>query len=273
VFMGKQYKQLSLEERDKITEMRALGCSLTEIAGALGRDKSTIAREVSRNSSSKYKLYLSHRAHERATKRRKEVYRRPKLKCEEIAGYVRLKLGFGWSPEQIAGRLGIDHPGLSISHEAIYQYIYHPLTEGREELIGYLRRAHKKRKRKGVSRGERRTKIPNRIPIEARPESVEERIEFGHWEGDSLVSRRSLAALNSLVERTSKLLYLTKMKRKTAVETYRAVVKRLKRLPQRARQTLTVDNGTRECKASGYYLCYWHSVLFYPSLCCMGARH
>jgi IS30 family transposase len=246
--MGKEYKHLSLEERDKITEMKVLGYSLTEIGKALGRDKSTISREVSKNSSPKHKLYLSHRAHERAINRRKEAYRRPKLKCEEIASYVRSKLELGWSPEQIAGRIGIEHPGLYISHEAIYQYIYHPKTPDREELIGYLRRAHRKRKRKGVNRRERRTKIPNRIPIEARPACVEERMEFGHWEGDSLVSRKSLVALNSLVERTSKLLYLTKMKRKTAEETHRVVVERLNRLPQTARLTITMDNGTENAK-------------------------
>jgi IS30 family transposase len=246
--MGEKYSHLSLEERDKVTEMKVLGCSLTEIGKALGRDKSTISREVSRNSSSRYKLYLSHRAHERAIKRRKEVYKRPRLKHEETVSYVRSKLELGWSPEQIAGRIGIDHSGLSISHEAIYQYIYHPETADRTELIGYLRRAHRKRKQKGVSRGERKTKIPNRISIEERPASVLERKEFGHWEGDSLVSRKSLVALNSLVERTSKLLYLSKMKRKTALETYRVVVEKLKKLPQRARLTLTMDNGTENAK-------------------------
>jgi IS30 family transposase len=99
-----------------------------------------------------------------------------------------------------------------------------------------------------VSRGERKTKIPNRISIEERPASVLERKEFGHWEGDSLVSRKSLGALNSLVERTSKLLYLSKLKRKTALETYRVVVEKLKKLPQRARLTLTMDNGTENAK-------------------------
>ena len=57
----------------------------------------------------------------------------------------------------------------SISHEAVYQYIYHPKTECREELIGYLVPGRRKRKKKGVGRKERKTKIPNRIPIEERP--------------------------------------------------------------------------------------------------------
>ena len=91
------------------------------------------------------------------------------------------------------------------SHEAIYQYIYHPKTEGGAELIGHLVRGHRKRKSKGIGRKERKTKIPNRIPIEARPQSVETRHRFGHWEEDSLISRKSFAALNSRVELKSRL--------------------------------------------------------------------
>ena len=96
----------------------------------------------------------------------------------------------GWSPEIIAGRIKKDLPGLSVSHEAIYQYIYHPQTPNRHELINCLRRTHRKRKNKGIGRKERKTKIPNRVSIDARPKSVETRLQFGHWEGDSLISRK-----------------------------------------------------------------------------------
>jgi IS30 family transposase len=242
--MEKKYTHLNLAERDVITTMLSEKKSLGEIAKALGRSKSTISRELKRNSSSQYKLYLSHRAHGRAVERKKKAVRRPRLKNDRIASYVRAKLKEGWSPEQIAGRIGIDHPGLSISHEAIYQYIYHPHTDGRLELIGCLRRNHRKRKAMGVGRKERKTKIPGRIPIDMRPPSVEKRLYFGHWEGDSLVSRKSLAALNSLVERKSRLLRLTRLERKTAEDTHNAIIGRLKNLPQKARRTLTLDNGT-----------------------------
>ncbi len=68
--MGKRYKQLRLEDRDRITEMMAEGRRITEIAEALGRHKSSISGEVRRNSSPAYSLYLSHRANERAVKRK-----------------------------------------------------------------------------------------------------------------------------------------------------------------------------------------------------------
>ncbi|MBI4822926.1 MAG: helix-turn-helix domain-containing protein, partial [Nitrospirae bacterium] len=60
--MERRYKQLNLEERVRITELKARGFSLRAIAEALGRSPSTIAREVGRNSSPSYMLYMSHRA-------------------------------------------------------------------------------------------------------------------------------------------------------------------------------------------------------------------
>lgn len=244
MFMERRYKQLSLEERDRITELKAGGFSLRAIAKALGRSPSTVAREVGRNSSPAYMLYMSHRAHDRAVKRKEEAARRPRLKDKETESYVLEKLSLGWSPEQIAGRIGMEHSGLSISHEAIYQYVYHPRTEERDELIRCLRRGHRKRKTKGVGRKERKTKIPNRIPIEERPMSADSRSRFGHWEGDSLVSRKSLVALNTLVERKSRLLLIAKLDRKSAEQTSESVIRRLGGLPERARRTLTLDNGT-----------------------------
>ena len=222
--------------------------SPSETAKALGRDKSTITRELNNNSSPKHKKYLSHMAHQRAVCKRKSASKRQRLKDNQTLLYVTSKLKEGWSPEQISGRINIDRPELSISHEAIYQYVYHPATENRQELIQCLRRAHRKRKNKSIGRKQRKSKIPGRISIELRPSLVEDRSQFGHWEGDSLVSRKSLVALNSLVERKSRLLFLTKLERKTAEATRNAVINRLKILPVQARRTLTLDNGTENAQ-------------------------
>ena len=96
-----------------------------EIAKALGRDKSAISRELKRNSSPEYNLYLSHRAHARSALRKKQASSRSRQKNERIISYVHTRLKQGWSPEQISGRITIEFPDLSISHEAVYQYIYH----------------------------------------------------------------------------------------------------------------------------------------------------
>jgi IS30 family transposase len=246
--MGKGYRHLSLEDRDTISEMRRQGHTMAEIATAVGRSKSTISREVKRNSTPAYRVYLPCKAHERAVTRKKDSGRRSRLKNERIVSYVRDKLALDWSPELIAGRIGQDMRGASISHEAVYQYIYHPKTEGREELIGQLVRGHRKRKKKGIGRKERKTKIPNRVSIEERPVSADNRSRYGHWEGDSLVSRKSLAALNTLVERKSRQAFLTKLDRKSSEQTRDAVIGRLEVLPERARRSLTVDNGTENSR-------------------------
>ncbi len=246
--MPKPYQQLTQSEREHIANLLSEGYSLGDIAKALGRNKSTISRELARNSAPVRQRYTPCRAHARACERRTSANTHERLKNDFIRQYVKDGLEKGWSPEQISGRVRIDHPGNFINHEAIYQYIYHPQNPQRLEMINLLRRAHKKRRNKGIGRKVRKTKIPNRIPIDARPKSVENRNRYGHWEGDSMVSRKSKAALNTLVERKSRLVLISKLHRKGAAETNKVIITRLKKLPAEGRQTLTLDNGTENAK-------------------------
>jgi IS30 family transposase len=246
--MTKRYNHLNQEERELIAQCCYEGKSIGFIAKALGRNKSSISRELSRNASTEYKRYTPCQAHARAEQRWVTVHRRPRLKNDLIRQYVIKNIEEGWSPEQIAGRLPIDHLGQFISHEAIYQFIYDLQTENRLELIQDLRRAHKKRKAKGIGRKEKKTKIPNRIPIDARPLSVEKRKQYGHWEGDTMISRKSKVALHTMVERKSRLLLLSRLDRKSATETSKTIIKRLGKLPVKGRRTLTLDNGTENAK-------------------------
>ena len=120
---------MGLMEREEISILRAQGKSMREIGMALKRHPPTISRELERNAPSVYKgYYRGHKARDRAVNRISRAHQRPRLKSASIRTYVEESLVIGWSPEQIAGRISIDHPELSISHEAIYQYIYeeHP---------------------------------------------------------------------------------------------------------------------------------------------------
>jgi IS30 family transposase len=246
--MPKPYKHLSQEEREIIANLLSGGSSLGDIAKAVGRNKGTISRELKRNCPPERRRYVPCRAHARACERKTSANTHERLKNVLVRQYVKDGLAEGWSPEQISGRIRLDHPGQSIHHEAIYQYIYHPKNPDRLEMIQLLRRAHKKRRNKSVGRKVRKPTIPNRIPIDARPKSVESRRHSGHWEGDSLISRKSKAALNTLVERKSRLVLITKLSRKSADETNRAIIDRLRKLPTKGRQTLTLDNGTENAK-------------------------
>lgn len=245
--MNKQYIQLTIDERERISEYRWQKLSWREIGRRLKRNHTTIIREIKRNGAGPNKKYTPRIAHQRAHQRIQIRGQRPRLKHPNIRSYTIIKLKKGWSPEQIAGEWNKTHPNLLISHEAIYQYVYAPVNiygvcRSREDLRKYLKRSHKRRqKRCGIY--QKRSLIPNKVSIEQRPQYIEKRKQLGHWEGDSIVSSKSLAALNTLVERVSGLVKITKISNHKPAVTAQAVSGRLQSLPVSLRRTLTLDNG------------------------------
>src|SRR4030065_333126 len=197
------YYQLSSEERDQIAYLRAQGKSVTYIAESIGRNKGTVSRELKRNRSPIYNVYLANKAHERAVKRKHESVQRQRMRTPSIRGYIMKKLKLKWSPETIAGRLSRDYPGLHISHEAIYQFIYDRSTRTKHHLVPFLARTHKRRRLRTHSHRHKMLHIPHRVSIKERPLEVQSRIQPGHWEADTLISRRSRAALAVALERTT----------------------------------------------------------------------
>lgn len=122
---AKGYRHLTPEERDCIAVLLAEGLSLGEIGNRLGRDKSSISREVRRNGpQGRRGAYFSHSAQDRSSARWEASHKKERLKNVAVREYVEAKIALGWSPELVAGRIGLESPGLSVSHEAIYQYIY-----------------------------------------------------------------------------------------------------------------------------------------------------
>ena len=238
--MKKQYKQLTSDERDLIAVHHANGFSLSDIAGMLSRNKSTISRELSRNSSKSSKTYLSSQAHKRAKKRKKQAAMKEELKCHKIRNFVKNKLIEGWSPEIIAGYTALNPKKTKISHESIYLYIY----KKRPDLVQYLPRAHRKRFKRVPKSNKKNNRIPNRISIDQRPEEINNRTEFGHWESDAIVSNQSKVALSVSIERISKLVKIKKIKQNKAALFSRAVIRRMKGLPACARRSITYDNGS-----------------------------
>ncbi|MCX6354095.1 MAG: IS30 family transposase [Candidatus Aureabacteria bacterium] len=240
---NKLYKHISSDERDKIAYLRASGKSLSAIARAIGRNKATVSREIKRNRSSKYDVYLANRAHQRAIKRKQLSVQRQRIRNPLIRQYLMKKIKLKWSPELIAGRLPLDHPGLHISHEAIYQYIYDCSTRKEHDLVPYLTRAHKRRRLRTHSHRHKTLHIPQRISIKERPQEVETRNQPGHWEADTLISRKSKAALAVALERTSRLVRLAKLPAKTSRDFKNALTRRLSRFPRHLMLSITYDNG------------------------------
>jgi IS30 family transposase len=245
-----KFKHFSIEEREKIQELLWQKTSIRSIAKAIGRCPSSISREINRNIPLQ-RSYKPRVANVRAIEKRKNRGRKMRLKNGFIRRYVIAGLKAGLSPEQISGRLHLEYPNESISHEAIYQYIFSQvhrngwglIRNGYHDLRKYLKRRHKRRGQKGM-RHVQRVFRPKGPSIDDRPKEIETRKTIGHWEGDSIISKKSKVGLNTLVERKTGLVLITKISDRTAENTKEAVIKRLSVLPKKVRKTLTSDNGT-----------------------------
>jgi IS30 family transposase len=264
--MGKRHSQLTLDEREKISILKASGKSLREIGILIGKHASTLSRELKRNSFKAFGFtgYGPARAEISARKRKSKAAKRTRLKNQQIRNYVTQKLKLFWSPEQIAGRIRLDHPELSISHEAIYQFIY----EEDWSLFPFLARKHKRRRLRFNYKKSQGHPIPGRTWISQRPEAVNQRQEFGHWEADSMVSRANSTSLHALVERKSRYLKITKIPRNTSGCVRNAVIRRLSPLSKFTRLSITYDNGfensnhleiNRELKTKSFFCNPYHS--------------
>ena len=244
-----KYKHLTVEEREKIQELLWQKASIRNIAIAIGRSPSSIARELKRNYPPEQKRYAPRLANERALAKRKSRGRTERLKNDQIRNYVIFHLKKRWSPEQISNTIK-ETINEDVSHEAVYQYVYAQihrngygeLKPGKEDLRPYLRRRRKRRMKKGTRRCQRIFK-PRGISIELRPSVVEKRFRLGDWESDTVESISHKPGINTLVERKSGLVLITKLSEKNSAATMAAIISRFNHLPQKVKQTITFDNG------------------------------
>jgi IS30 family transposase len=245
--LGSRY--LSVAEREEISLGLARGERVREIAGRLGRQPSTVSREIERNGGPD--RYRAHRAEVAA----RERARRPKTaKLAETGGnaelreYVQAKLVELWSPEQISARLRMefpDRPEMRVSHETIYQSLYVQSRGAlRRELVVCLRtgRALRKPRRQAQAR---RGRIPDPVAISDRPAEAADRAVPGHWEGDLILGAANGSAIGTLVERTSRFCLLLHLSGgHDAVAVRDAMIHVIHTLPEQLKRSLTWDRGT-----------------------------
>jgi len=246
------YKRLSDLEREDISRMLSQKCSFRGIAKVLGRNVSTISREINAGSCNKYTyraVKAQNRARRNSSKRKSGKH---KLNGQpELWKYIRKKLEKKWSPRQIAEELEKDYPldmTMRISPEAIYTYIYVlPRGSLKKELTSCLRQNRKRRHKQ--SRGVKiERKIEDMLSIEERPLEVEDRIVPGHWEGDLIVGKNNRSALGTLVERTTRTTILVPVKNREAEIVAKAFAKEVRKLPQQMKLTMTYDQGREMAK-------------------------
>lgn len=275
-----KHKKLTQTERELLSQWKKEGLSNKKCARRLSRHVSTIGRELKRNKTRVAVgkndwnvIYEPSHAQFVAMERKQHAWgAKQPLKNKNIYQYVLKHLGMGWSPEQISGRLReVDHVGQKewqICHETIYAFIYKEKTDqtrrgqtlemdGRKRkkklavtvtdhtrpLSEYLRRKQKRRRKKG-GRKSQRVRIPDRVSIHVRPKLVDKRKQFGHWEGDSLVGKHHASGLHTEYERVASFIRFEKLNRITAQEVVVAAKKIFAPLPETARRSTTLDNGS-----------------------------
>ena len=253
------YTQLTQEERYQIHALMKAGHSQTEIASVLGRDKSTISRELKRNQGQRG--YRPKQAQELAGRRRQTAHH-ARISTAHW-GRVEALLRQDWSPEQVSGWL-VREEGNAISHEWIYLYVYTDKRHG-GDLYKHLRCQKPRRKRYGSH--ERRGQIKDRVCIDERPVVVEQRSRVGDWEADTIIGKPGGTVLVTLAERKTRQSILALSPDKSAKAVKNAIIRALQPHAPHV-HTITYDNGKEfahhteiasALDARGYFAHPYHS--------------
>mgnify|MGYP006290679525 FL=1 len=232
------YKRINATERRLIYEWRKDGLNPSEIARRLSRSKSSIYREISRNSGQKgYRYKQEQRKAEARAKRGGD-----RTFTEEMRQEIRKKTPLGYTPEMIHGRAQLEGRDM-VTHERSYQFIYEDARQG-GTLWKYLPPAKRKRKRR-CPRDDTcgRGKIPNKRSIDTRPDVVQTRERVGDWEGDLINGASETGHLVTLVERRNRFSLIERVDSKHASTVKTCIDRLFEQVPAQARKTLTLDNG------------------------------
>jgi IS30 family transposase len=265
---------LSFAEREEIFAGVVAGLSLAEIARRLGRHRSTIGREITRNQmigypqpspvcrpdpqqedrqgvvrykGLRYRPSLAQAKADARTRRPKPT----KLSCcPQLGEEINRRLQKRWSPVQIAKTLREDFPDrpeMHVSHETIYRELY---VQGRGELRRELHRCLRtgralRRPHRLPDRRRHRSPLPAEIMISARAAEADDRAVPGHWEGDLIIGKDGESAIGTLVERTTRYVLLLKLpaKDRRAERVRDAMITAMAGLPAALRRSMTWDQG------------------------------
>ena len=245
------YHHLSITERECIWENYIRGKSLHEIAACVGRNVSTVSRELKRNQ--KGGSYRPSEAQSKYEQRRQRC-RRPYLLAEGLLQetVVRLLTQEQWSPEQISHRLLAEGGTTTVSYATIYRALKQGFMEpkgkrkknrhGRFPMEKHLRRkgwkGHPKQK------AHERTKPFVHQTIDQRPKEAADRLQLGHWEGDLVYSSFHKVYVITLVDRRSRYLLTGICNNRKPEDIATAMLAMLKDLPGHLLRSITLDRGT-----------------------------
>jgi IS30 family transposase len=262
--MGQRYGQLSLEERCEIARLHADGRSQRAIAKALGRDPTTIGRELNRNTDRD----LGYRPAKAQSKADQRCWRGARLDRDDaLREDVLAALKRGWSPEQIAGRLAAKAGQRIISHETIYRFIYAQLRRSNNGAWRcHLPCAKARRGRRGQKGGSSTKTFKDRVSIDERPLSVASRLWPGHWEADLMAFSKMGHNLLLAHERKTRFIFLARQPAKLAASIVHRLGQWLAPLPPSLRRSMTFDNVLHKEAAA-----IWRQKISFPQHAAAGA--
>jgi transposase, IS30 family len=236
------YNHLDEYERSVIKKMLSRGHKKAEIARHLNRHRSTIGKELERNTAL---WYRPREAQERYLMRRKKSKMKKLDVHPRLQAYVRERLWLYHSPEQIAMRMRLEYPGdrtMRISYESIYRWVYAEAEHG-GSLYRKLRRNLKKRQKRMLKKA-RRFSIPGRKSIHTRPKVVEYKVRRGDWECDLITGRTHDGYIVTLVDRSRLYVVGAPVPDKHPSSLNRSVFEAFGSIPNTMIHTISVDNGT-----------------------------
>ena len=259
-----KYKHLTLEERYHIQALKKAGLKNKEIAKEIGKDESTISRELKRNKSNKTKSYSAKVANDISIAKRKKASKKSNKKMDnKLKNEIKKYIIEDFSPEQTSAVLK-SRKSINISHVKIYQYIEQDKLKG-GDLHTHLRFYHtgKQRAKYGAKYQGR---IKDRVSISQRPDIVNKKIRLGDWEMDTIVGANNKGAITTVVDRVSMFVKISTPTTKQADKVESEIKRILLPLKDKVK-TITSDNGfefTNHKNISNalncdYYFCHPYS--------------
>jgi IS30 family transposase len=232
------YKQLTQEQRYYIFQLNKKDFTQDEIAQEIGVNKSTISRELKRNTGQRG--YRPKQAQRKATERRQLASKAIKMTADMIEFVDNKLTEHQWSPEQISGWL-LEEKKIAISHERIYQHIWDDKKQG-GDLYQYLRCQGKKYQKRGSNGKRSRGQIIDRISIDDRPKVVDDKRRVGDWEIDTVIGKGHSGALVTIVERKTLYTLIARVNGKRADWVTQATIQLMEPFKDRL-HSITADNG------------------------------
>ena len=247
---NRNYLQLQAREREEISIGIACGLKAAEIARKLGRNRSTVSREIRRHQVAGVG-YRSFWANSRSIDASRRKGRRGKLRDGDLTAVVHKRLLDGLSPEQVSHSLKRDfgdNAAMQVSHETIYQALYvMPRNALKARLVeAALRQGHEKRRPQSrlVKSDAPRVRFADGLSIHQRPAEVDDRAVPGHWEGDLIKGEKNRSEVGVLLERQTRRVLVTRLPDARAESVRQAFSETFRLLPPRLLKTLTYDQGS-----------------------------